>query len=175
MAFLHGIGRRTRYRKMPAVLLLLALMSTQVLAELQLSSHKSCPNVCTCSPNNKKVNCINSQLQNVPSADGQDRLCQEPWMRAITKNYVKLVDNMRAKDLTKWLIQDGVLTLQMHEEIKHEGIVHDQNDKLLSFLRGEEAVKCLCKALKQNGNNDLATSLEVQLMPKTQSKTPDQV
>ncbi|KAI8487423.1 Caspase 9, apoptosis- cysteine protease [Branchiostoma belcheri] len=103
-------------------------------------------------------------------ANGHEQLCQ-PWMRAITKNYVNLVDNMRAKDLTKYLIQDGILTLQMQEEIKHERTERDQNEKLLSFLRGEEAVKCLIKALKQNGSNDLATSLEVQLMPKT----PDQV
>ncbi|XP_078609890.1 uncharacterized protein LOC144881063 isoform X2 [Branchiostoma floridae x Branchiostoma japonicum] len=105
-------------------------------------------------------------------AKGHDQLSEnEAWMRAINKNYVKLVDNMRAKDLMKWLIQDGILTQEMQDEVKHEGTKHDQNVKLLMFIRGEEAVKCLCHALKQNGNNDLATCLEVQLMPKT----PDQV
>ena len=82
--------------------------------------------------------------------------------RAIYRNWVHLINNLFAKDLTKYFIQEEILTLDDCEKIRSNNTSGEQNESFLSMIikKGADSFATLVDALRRENDNDTAELLE---------------
>ena len=87
---------------------------------------------------------------------------KEDEKRAICKNWVYLIKNLTAKDLTKYFIAKMILTLDDDEKIRSFSTLNDQNDEFLKTItrKGVNSFGTLIDALRKENDDYTADLLE---------------
>ncbi|KAJ6656752.1 hypothetical protein lerEdw1_003083 [Lerista edwardsae] len=86
---------------------------------------------------------------------------EEEQRRVLRRNRLRLVQEMRVEPLWDLLVQQGIFTQDMIEEIQRAGTRRDQARELVRDLqtRGKQAFSTFIWCLQETGQNDLAALL----------------
>ena len=87
---------------------------------------------------------------------------KEDERKIICQNWVYLIQNLTAKDITPYFIEAMILTPDDDETIKSSSTLKDQNDAFLKMIcrKGVNSFDILISALRRENDDHTATLLE---------------